>query len=68
MIVRVTELDGGGCKVALVAADGEREHRIVASIAEAFALRDSVTDDGFPAEPVAEPEVVTAKAKKGKAK
>jgi hypothetical protein len=63
MIIRVTELDGGSCKVALVTADGERESRTVATIAEAFALRDKVTEDGFPSERVAE-----VKAKKGKGK
>ena len=63
MIVRVTELEWGSCKVALVTSDGEQDSRTVATIAEAFALAGRVNADGFPVEPKVEPEV-----KKGKKK
>lgn len=69
MLIRVTELEGGGCKVALVTAEGERDHRVVSSIAEAFALQGRAELlGGFPPEPQPEPEVSEAKAKKGKSK
>lgn len=67
MIVRITECEGG-YKVALVTADGERESRVVSSVAEAFDLQAGITIDGFASDPVAEPEVRAAQAKKGKKK